>query len=266
MSTSFETIQVSDDGGVRTITLNRPDVLNSFNTQMLEELTKAVRDAAKDKTVRCLVLTGAGRGFCAGQDLADVADRYKSDDPIELGHHIRKYYNPLITLLRTMEKPIVAAVNGVAAGAGCSLALAADIRVAAESASFIQAFIHVGLVPDSGSTFFLPRLIGTARAFEMACTGRKIKADEALRIGLINEVVPEDRLHEAATRLASKLALLPPWGIALTKRAINAAWTNDLASHLDYEAQLQTTAGKTKDHREGVAAFIEKRSPTFQGA
>jgi 2-(1,2-epoxy-1,2-dihydrophenyl)acetyl-CoA isomerase len=265
MAGNFETIHVTDDSGVRTITLNRPDVLNSFNTQMLKELGKAVRDAAKDKTVRCLVLTGSGRGFCAGQDLADVADRYKSDDPIELGHHIRKHYNPLIASLRTMEKPVIASVNGAAAGAGCSLALAADIRIASESASFIQAFIHVGLVPDSGSTFFLPQLIGTARAFEMTCTGRKVKADEALQIGLVNQVVPAVQLSEATAKLARKLAALPSRGIALTKRALNAAATNDLVSQLDYEAQLQTTAGKTKDHREGVAAFIEKRPPNFTG-
>ncbi len=265
MSTNFETIQQADENGVRTITLNRPDVLNSFNTQMLKELSKAVRDSAKDKSVRCLILTGAGRGFCAGQDLADVADRYKSDDPIELGHHIRKFYNPLITQLRTMEKPVIASVNGAAAGAGCSLALAADLRIAADSASFIQAFIHVGLVPDSGSTFFLSQLVGTARAFEMACTGRKIKADKALQIGLVNQVVPADDLAEATGKLASKLAALPPRGIGLTKRALNAATTGDLASQLDYEAQLQTTAGKTKDHREGVTAFLEKRSPKFTG-
>ena len=259
------TIIIAEESGVRTITLNRPDVLNAFNTVLLQELGQAVRTAEKDKSVRCLVLTGKGRGFSAGQDLADVSERYKTDDPIELGNHLRKFYNPLIAKLRTMEKPVITSVNGVAAGAGCSLALAADLRIAAESASFIQAFINVGLVPDSGSTFMLPRLIGVSRAMEMAWTGRKIKADEALRIGLVNQVVPDEQLAEATAKLAQKLASLPPRGIGLTKRAINAAWSNDLADQLDYEAMLQTTAGKTKDHREGVAAFLEKRPPKFTG-
>ena len=265
MQDNYESIRVADVSGVRTITLNRPDVLNALNTELLKELSQAVRAAEKDKSVRCLVLTGQGRGFSAGQDLADVAERYKTDDPIELGHHLRKFYNPLIVKIRTMEKPVIASVNGVAAGAGCSLALAADLRIAAESASFIQAFIHVGLVPDSGSTFMLPRLIGVSRALEMAWTGRKIKAEEALRIGLVNQVAPDEQLAEATAKLARKLASLPPRGIGLTKRAINAAWSNDLTDQLDYEAMLQTTAGKTKDHREGVAAFLEKRSPKFTG-
>jgi len=265
MAGNFETILINDDGGVRTITLDRPDVLNSFNTQMLNELGKAVRHGVKDKSVRCLVITGAGRGFCAGQDLADVKDRYQSDEPIELGRHLRDYYNPLIASLQSMEKPVIASINGAAAGAGCSLALACDLRIACESASFLQAFIHVGLVPDSGSTFFLPRLIGTARAFEMACTGRKVKAEEALRMGLVNQVVPDDQLVDATNKLAAKLVSLPPRGIALTKRALNASPARDLIAQLDYEAQLQTTAGKTQDHREGVTAFLEKRKPAFTG-
>ena len=265
MSDDATSVLVSDEGGIRTITLNRPSVLNAFNEDMMKALGKAVRAAGKDKSVRCLVLTGAGRGFCSGQDLADVAQRYESDEPIELGGHIRDYYNPVIIALRSVEKPVIASVGGVAAGAGCSLALAADLRVAAESSSFIQSFINVGLVPDCGSTFMLPRLIGVARAMEMACTGRKIKADEALAIGLVNQVVPDEQLAEATAKLAGKLASLPPRGIGLTKRAINAAWGNDLATQLDYEAMLQTTAGRTKDHREGVVAFMEKRKPTFTG-
>lgn len=259
------TLLVADSNGIRTITLNRPDVLNAFNTAMLKALGKAVKDAERDKSVRCLVITGAGRAFASGQDLAEVADRYKGEEAIELGSHLRDHYHPIITRLRTMEKPVIAAVNGVAAGAGCSLALAADMRIAAESASFIQAFIKVGLVPDSGSTFMLPRLIGLSRAMEMACTGRKIKSDEALTIGLVNRVVPDDELTSATTALAEKLASLPPRGIGLTKRAINAAWGHDLPTQLDYEAMLQTTAGKTKDHREGVVAFLEKRTPKFVG-
>jgi 2-(1,2-epoxy-1,2-dihydrophenyl)acetyl-CoA isomerase len=232
---------------------------------MLQELGKAVRDAERDKAVRCVVITGAGRGFSAGQDLADVSSRYKSDQPIELGAHIRKLYNPLIAAIRTIEKPFVASVNGVAAGAGCSLALACDIRIAAESASFIEAFINVGLVPDSGSTFFLPRLIGMSRAFEMAVTGRKVKGDEALTLGLVNRLVPDAELPAETKKLAQQLANLPPRAIGLTKRAMNAAWTADLEAQLDYEAMLQTVAGQTKDHREGIAAFLEKRPPKFTG-
>lgn len=265
MSGGEDTILIADEGGVRTITLNRPDVLNAFNDTMLKALSKAVRQAEKDKSVRCLMLTGAGRAFSSGQDLADVRDRYDSDTPIELGRHIRAHYNPLIAKLRSIEKPVVAGVNGVAAGAGCSLALACDIRVAAESAGFIEAFVNVGLVPDSGSTFMLPRLIGVSRAMEMTFTGRKIKSEEALRIGLVNQVVADAELSSTAMKLAAKLASLPTKAIGWTKRAINAAWSADLVDQLDYEAMLQTAAGRTQDHREGVAAFLEKRSPRFKG-
>ena len=264
MSTE-ESILVHDDKGVRTITLNRPDVLNAFNDDMLLALRKALRAAEKEKTVRCLILTGAGRAFGSGQDLADVKDRYTKDEPFQFAQHLRDHYNPIITKMRTMEKLIIGAVNGVAAGAGCSLALACDMRIAAESASFIQSFVKVGLVPDSGSTFMLPRLIGVARAMEMACTGRKIEADEALRIGLVNRVVPDADLLTAATELATKLASMPTRAIGLIKRAINSAWTSDLETQLDYEAMLQQTAGQTHDHREGVMAFIEKRKPVFRG-
>jgi 2-(1,2-epoxy-1,2-dihydrophenyl)acetyl-CoA isomerase len=258
-------VLIENEGGVRTLRLNRPDVLNSFNTPLLQELSKAVRDAERDRTVRCVVITGAGRGFSAGQDLADVSSRYKSDQPIELGAHIRKLYNPLIAAIRNIEKPFVAAVNGVAAGAGCSLALACDIRIAAESASFIEAFINVGLVPDSGSTFFLPRLIGLSHAFEMAVTGRKVKADEAMSMGLVNRVVPDAELPAEVKKLGQQLANLPPRAIGLTKRAMNAAWTADVEAQLDYEAMLQTVAGQSKDHREGIASFLEKRPPKFTG-
>lgn len=261
-----QSLCIENEGSVRTLRLHRPDVLNAFNTDLLKALGKAVRDAEKDKSVRCVIITGAGRGFSAGQDLADVADRYNSPDPIELGAHLRDHYNPIIVRIRTMEKPVIAAVNGVAAGAGCSLALACDFRIAAASAVFIQAFINVGLVPDSGSTFMLPRLVGLSRAMEIACTGRKVKAEEALQIGLVNQVVPDDQLAAATRQLAAKLADLPPRGLGLTKRALHASWLHDLESQLDYEAMLQTTAGQTKDHREGVQAFMEKRPPKFTGA
>jgi len=265
MSESGKTILVADSAGVRTITLNRPDVLNAFNSVMLEELGKAVRDAERDKSVRCVVITGAGRGFSAGQDLADVADRYRSDQPLELGAHIRKHYNPLIARLRTMEKPVLGSLNGVAAGAGCSLALACDFRIAGQSASFVEAFVNVGLVPDSGSTFFLPRLVGVGRAMEIAVTGRKVKADEALQIGLVNRVVADGDLPAETAKLAQQLAGLPTQAIGLTKRAMNSSWSAELEQQLDYEAMLQTTAGRTKDHREGVTAFLDKRPPKFTG-
>ncbi|MBI3835117.1 MAG: enoyl-CoA hydratase/isomerase family protein [Planctomycetes bacterium] len=263
MGESANVLEIANDGGIRKLTLSRPDVLNSFNNALLDALNKAVRDAERDNSVRCVVITGAGRGFSAGQDLADVSDRYKSDAPIELGAHIRERYNPLISKIRSLEKPVIAAVNGVAAGAGCSLALACDMRIAAESASFIEAFINVGLVPDSGSTFMLPRLIGLSHAIEMAITGRKVKADEALRIGLVNSVVPDADLAAETQKLASRLASLPTKAIGLTKRAMNAAWNNELDTQLDYEAMLQTAAGQTKDHREGIAAFLEKREAKF---
>ena len=256
---------IENDGAVRTLRLNRPESLNALDNELLTALGRAVADADKDKTVRCVVLTGAGRGFSSGQDLADVAARYTTNEPIELGSHLRERYNPIITRLRTIEKPVIASVNGVAAGAGCSLALACDIRIAAESASFIEAFVNVGLVPDSGSTFMLPRLIGVSRAMEMAFTGRKIAAPEALQIGLVNQLVPDDQLAAATKKLADKLAGLPTWAIGLTKRAINASWRSDIETQLDYEAMLQTTAGQTHDHREGVTAFLEKRSPKFTG-
>ena len=265
MSANEQPLLIENDGPVRTLRLNRPDVLNAFNTDLLKTLGKAVRDAEKDKTVRCLIITGAGRGFSAGQDLADVADRYKSSGPIEIGAHLRDLYNPVIAKIRSMEKPVIAAVNGVAAGAGCSLALACDIRIAAASAGFIQAFINVGLIPDSGATFILPRLVGLSRALELACTGRKVKADEALQLGLVNQVVPDEQLAETTRQFAAKLASLPPRGIGLTKRAMNASLTHDLETQLDYEAMIQTVAGQTKDHREGVAAFLEKRPARFIG-
>lgn len=258
-------VLAKDAGAVRTITLNRPDVLNACNEALLVALSRALRDAEKDAAVRCVVLTGAGRAFCSGQDLAEVAEGYSSGAMLELGSRLRNHYNPVILKLRTMEKPVIAAVNGAAAGGGAGLALACDIRIAAASASFIQAFIHVGLVPDCGNTFLLPRLIGISRAMEMAFTGRKVKADEALQTGLVNQVVPDDQLSAATADFAAKVAALPTRAIGMTKRAINAAWTTELEAQLEYEAMLQTAAGKTADHREGVTAFLEKRKPQFRG-
>ena len=265
MAEGAGSIQVSDDKSVRTITLNRPDVLNSFNTDVLGALGKAVRGRQKDKSIRCLVITGAGRAFCAGQDLAEVEDAYKGNATLELDSQLRKLYNPIISALRKMEIPVLASVNGVAAGAGCGFALACDFRLACSKASFIQAFIKVGLVPDCGCTFMLPRLVGLARAMELASTGRKVGAEEALQIGRITRVVEPDQLGRETSKFAQELANLPTRAIGLTKRAINASWSADLDTQLEYEAMLQGTASLTQDHREGVLAFLEKRPPKFQG-
>ncbi len=265
MSDTPTTVLVEDDGAVRTLRLNRPDVLNAFNDDMLATLGKLAKQAARDASVRCVVIAATGRAFCSGQDLDSVKQRMNDPNAPELGEHIRKLYNPLIITLRTMEKPVIASVNGVAAGAGCSLALAADIRIAAGSASFIEVFVNVGLVPDSGSTFTLPRLVGMGRAMEMAFTGRKVAADEALQMGLVNRVVSDDELPDTTMKLAQKLASLPTRGIGLTKRAMNRAWAANLEDQLEYEAFLQTTAGQTEDHHEGVSAFLEKRRPQFKG-
>jgi len=265
MATTGCPILIDNEGPVRTITLNRPDVLNALNDALLLSLTEAVREAGRDIAVRCLILTGAGRAFSSGQDLAYVRDRYACGEAIDFGPHLRNLYHPLILGLRKMEKPVIGAINGVAAGAGCSLALACDLRIAAQSASFIEAFINVGLVPDSAATFMLPRLVGISRAMELAWTGRRVGADEALRIGLVNDVVPDEQLRASAWKLARKLAAMPGRAIGLTKRAINAGWNADLETQLEYEATLQAIAGTTHDHREGVAAFLEKRPPQFKG-
>jgi 2-(1,2-epoxy-1,2-dihydrophenyl)acetyl-CoA isomerase len=256
-----DTILRETAAGVLTITLNRPDALNSFTVEMKEALLAAFRDAARDREVRALVVTGAGRAFSAGQDLkerqgADVAD---------LGTELRVRYNPIILAMRRLEKPIVGAINGVAAGAGISVAMACDVIFASDKASFTEAFSRVGLVPDTGSTWFLPRLVGPARAAEMMFTGDAVDATTAERIGLVNRVVPADELMNEATAFAHRLAKSAPIALALAKRALNRAYEMTLEESLDYEAQLQSIAGRSGDHREGVAAFVEKRPPNFKG-
>ncbi|CAN5858635.1 2-(1,2-epoxy-1,2-dihydrophenyl)acetyl-CoA isomerase PaaG [soil metagenome] len=256
-----ESVLRSLDGGVLTLTLNRPDALNSFTIAMKEELLAALKGAARDRAVRVVVLTGGGRAFSAGQDLkerqgADVAD---------LGTELRARYNPLIMAMRHLEKPIIGAINGVAAGAGCSVALACDLRIAADNASFIEVFGRVGLVPDTGSSWFLPRLIGYARAAEMVFTTEPVDAAGAERIGLVNRVVPADQLMTETGALASRLAAAAPLALALAKRGLNRALESSLEEALEYEAQLQAIAGRSADHHEGVAAFVEKRRPEFEG-
>lgn len=250
--------------GVATITLNRADKLNALTDEMLSSLRRSVRAAEKDDAVRCIVLTGSGRAFCAGQDLAAVRGR-EGGEGVGFREHLERTYNVVIRELRSVEKPVLGAVNGVAAGAGASLALACDLRLAAESASFIQSFIGVGLVPDSGSTWFLPRMIGYARAFELAVTGNRLPAAEALALGLVNRVVPDADFSLEVRSYALQLANAPTRAVGLTKRAMNRAMGSTLDEALAYEAQLQEVAGSTRDHREGVSAFLEKRSPTFEG-
>jgi len=268
MPAAFETIQVGTQDGMMTITLNRPDKFNACNEQMGIELSTALRSAARDESVRCLVLTGAGRAFCAGQDLDEIRAQYADDATggPDFGAHLRKRYNPLIQRLRTLEKPTVAAVNGAAAGAGASFALACDLRVCARSAYFMMAFVHVGLVPDSGATLTLLQHVGYARAAELCFLGEKLPAEEALRCGLVTRVVEDAELPQATRELAARLASLPTRALGLTKRALNHAWTATLEEQLEYEAFLQQTAGQTKDHREGVIAFLEKRKPQFRGS
>lgn len=254
-------VEVDADDGVATITLNRPEALNALTVPMKQALLVAFRRVARDTSVRAVILTGAGRAFCAGQDLRERLQ----PDAAPLGVEVRERYNPIIRAMRALPKPIVAAVNGVAAGAGASLAMACDIRIASESASFALAFGRVGLVPDSGATWLLPRLVGVTRAAELALLGDSVPAAEALRLGLVGRVVPAEELATEARSVAARLAAGAPRAMALTKRALNAAWSHDLDAALDYEAHLQDLAGRTKDHAEGIAAFLEKRPPRFTG-
>ncbi|MFQ5790712.1 MAG: enoyl-CoA hydratase-related protein [Acidobacteriota bacterium] len=258
----YETVLYGAEKGVATITLNRPDVLNAFNDQMIEDTHSALKAAQRDEGIRCLVVTGNGRAFSSGQDLGAVRER---EEALSFGEHLRARYNPLIRTMRTLEKPIIASVNGVAAGAGCSLALACDLRIVSEGATLIEVFINVGLIPDTGSTFFLPRMVGASKAFEWAVTAHHITAEEAQRWGIANVVVPPDRLQETSQEWAERLAQAPTKAIALTKRALNRSWALSLDEALEYEAMLQEVAGRTEDHAEGVAAFLEKREPRFQG-
>ncbi len=261
----YETILFEKENGVLTITLNRPDKLNAANDAMLSELQDAFKQAGRDQEVRAVILTGAGRGFCAGQDLGNVKERLEAGGRMDYGAHLRHTYNPLILRIRQLPKPVIAAVNGVAAGAGMSLVMACDLRLAAESASFLQAFVRVGLVPDSGSTWMLPRLIGMARAAEMMLTGRRISAQEAYEWGLINKVVPDDALMEEARKLAGEFANAPTKVIGYIKRALDYAATSSLEEALEYEADMQELAGRTNDHLEGLRAFLEKRPPKYTG-
>ena len=252
-------IESSRDGGVLTITLNRPEVLNAFNAAMHRALQSAFKEARADE-VRAVVVTGAGRGFCVGQDLTEF--RESAGD---IGERLRGSYHPTILGLRSIEKPVVAAVNGAAAGAGLSLAFACDLRLAADSASFVPAFINIGLIPDSGGSYFVTRILGPARAFEWLTSGRKLTAAEAHAWGLVSEVVETDGLTARAAEVAAQLAALPTRAVGMTKRLIDHALNATLERQLEREAELQAAATQTEDFREGVAAFLEKRPPEFGG-
>ncbi|MBV2188735.1 2-(1,2-epoxy-1,2-dihydrophenyl)acetyl-CoA isomerase PaaG [Providencia rettgeri] len=252
------------ENGVLTVTLNRPDRLNSFNDEMHHQLSVAIKIAERDETVRCLVITGAGRGFCAGQDLNDRNVSVGSEAP-DLGFSVETYYNPLIRRLTALPKPIICAVNGVAAGAGAAIALAGDIVIAAKSASFIQSFCRLGLVPDSGGSWFLPQLAGHARAMGMALLGDKISAEQALQWGMIWQVTENEELISTTQQLAQHLATQPTYGLGLIKKAIYAAATNTLDEQLNLERDLQRLGGRSEDYREGVNAFLNKREPQFKG-
>jgi 2-(1,2-epoxy-1,2-dihydrophenyl)acetyl-CoA isomerase len=253
-------VETRRDGAVLTITLNRPDVLNAFNSDMHRGLAAALKDA-RDGGVRAVVLTGAGRGFCVGQDLTEFREA-----PGDIGSRLRGNYHPNIRAIRALEKPVIAAVNGAAAGAGMSLACACDLRVAADSATFVPAFINIGLIPDSGGSYFVTRLLGPARAFEWLASGRRLTAAEAHAWGLVSEVVETDALAARAAELAAQLADLPTRGVGMTKRLLDHAVTASLDEQLEREAQLQAAATQTEDFKEGVAAFLEKRPPKFRGA
>ena len=252
-------------GNVGIITLNRPDKLNSFNDELTFQLQDALKEMEKDKEVRAIILTGAGRGFCAGQDLQSRSIAQEMGQRPSLGDSIKRRYNPIVTKLRRMEKPIIAAVNGVAAGAGASVAFACDFRIVTDKTSFIQSFTKVGLIPDSGATFVLPRLIGVTRAFELMLSADKLTAEEALRLGVVNKVVTDEELMKEALALAERLAAGPTKAFGLTKRAVNKAIFDDLEELLEYEANLQEIAGRSDDFEEGVKAFVEKRPAQYKG-
>lgn len=252
---------VTNNNGVREIKLNRPEVFNSFNKAMAMALQNELDLCASDDSVRAVVITGEGKAFCAGQDLAEATD---PNGP-ELKSIVRDHYNPIIEKIRNLEKPVIAAVNGVAAGAGANIALACDITIAKQSTSFIQAFSKIGLIPDSGGTFFLPRIIGTQKALALMMTGDKVTADEAEAMNMIYKVVSDEDFETAVAGFASKIAAMPTRGLGLTKKAVNQSFTNTLSEQLAVEGVLQTEAGETYDFKEGVNAFMEKRKPEFKG-
>lgn len=255
----FETIRYDVNDGIAWLILNRPDKLNAFIAQMNREVKEAIKAASFDEQVRCIVITGEGRAFCSGQDLAEV------DEHMDHGQVLRDHYGPMINQIRRCEKPIIAAVNGVAAGAGFSLALACDFRLISERASFLNAFVHVGLIPDSGNLYYLTQLVGSSKTAELAILGEKVPAAEAVKIGLANRLIPVDTWDADVTAFAARLVALPTKAIGLIKRSLMATSVLSFEDYLEQEAQGQRIAGLTNDHREGIEAFMQKRKPVFSG-
>ena len=258
----FNTLKLEVKKGIALLTLNRPDLYNALNDEMSYELQDALKQAGRDAKARVLVLTGEGKAFCSGQDLKDISDKKNR----KLSESLHKRYNPIIRLIRNMPKPVICRLNGVAAGAGCSIALACDMIVASEKSSLIEIFINVGLVLDSGSSYFLPRIVGSAKAFELATMGNKVSAEEAYAIGMVNRVVPENQLDKAVKELTDYYSTAPTKAIALLKQMLNKSFHSDLDTMLQYEAYCQEIAGNSDDYKEGVKAFVEKRKPKFKGA
>ncbi len=264
MRTDFQYLLVQQDGGVLTLTMNRPEVYNAFNETMLDELGEAVEAAAQDDTVRCIVLTGAGKAFGSGQDVRVFATSHAEGPLTGTSVGLQKYHR-IINAIRTIPKPVIAAVRGVAAGASCNVALACDMRIAAEDARFIEAFARIGLVPDAGGGFFLPRLVGFGKALELAMLAEEVSGPEAERIGLVNKCVPVAEFEAATKAFAQKLANGPTRAYGLIKELMNKSLESDLATLLRLEGELQDQAFRTEDHREGVAAFLQKRRPNYTG-
>ncbi|MBI3841212.1 MAG: enoyl-CoA hydratase/isomerase family protein [Thaumarchaeota archaeon] len=262
----YQTVKAELQNGVQWITLNRPDKLNAFNEQMGSDLLEALKEGEKDVQTRCIVITGEGRAFSVGEDLNMNRASYDAGKPMLLGEVLKRKYNPIVQRIRKMEKPVIAGVNGVTAGAGLGLALACDLRAASEKATFHEAFIKVGLAPDSGTSFWLTRILGLAKAMEVGLLGEPIDARTAMNLGLVNWVFPEDKFRDEVTKIAERLAKGPTRAMGLTKRALNRAIVVDMDSALEYEAYLQDVAGRTRDHVEGVKAFFEKREAEFSGA
>jgi 2-(1,2-epoxy-1,2-dihydrophenyl)acetyl-CoA isomerase len=257
---SYETVLFEIKDGIASLTLNRPDVFNAFNEQLSADVLDALKKTAKEKGVRVLVISGSGKAFCSGQDLKSIAGTKRS-----LSESIHKRYNPMIRAIRNLPIPVICKLNGVAAGAGCSLALACDMIIASEAASLIEVFVNVGLVLDSGSSYFLPRLVGSARAFELSTLGSKVTAQQAADWGMINKVVKAEELDEEVNKLASHYAQAPTKAIGLMKKMLNKSFQSDLDTMLEYEAYCQEIAGRSDDYQEGVQAFVEKRKPSFKG-
>ncbi|MEY2924100.1 MAG: hypothetical protein RLZZ337_648 [Bacteroidota bacterium] len=256
----FETLGYEQQNGITAITLNRPDRFNAFNNEMSYELQDALKAVKRDENCRVVILTGAGKAFCSGQDLKDIAGEKRN-----LSESLYKRYNPIIKAMRDLEKPIICKQNGVAAGAGCSLVLACDFIVADENASLIEVFVNVGLVLDSGSSYFLPRVVGTNRAFELATMGNKVSAKQAMEWGMINRAVPTEMLNEEVDKVAAYYAAAPTKAIGMMKKMLNKSTSADLDTMLQYEAYCQEIAGNSADYKEGVTAFNEKRRPNFTG-